>query len=97
MRHLADPVDPGDVRQLLLKEHAKPGSIPQRQIGVYRPVRTEHPDGCKHLDTICRTCLPEWNADYHVRRFEHGSVTAYRTYGCRCQTCRHGISTRTAP
>lgn len=97
MRHLADPVDAGEFRQLLLKELATPGSIARRQIGVYHDTPTEHPDRCQHLETICRTCLPDWHADYYVRRFEHGSVTAYRTYGCRCATCRRGISVRISP
>jgi len=88
MSRLAATIRPGEHLQLLLKEKAKPGSVPIRQIGVYEATAVEHPDRCQHLESICRQCLPDWEADYYVRRFEHGTTTGYRTIGCRCDGCR---------
>jgi hypothetical protein len=86
---LAGSLRPGEQLQLLLKDAAKVGSLPIRRIGVYSPTPVEHPDRCGHLHSICRVCLPDWQADYFVRRFRHGSQTGYRTVGCRCELCRN--------
>jgi hypothetical protein len=87
MTSVATTLRPGEQLQLLLKDLAKAGSLPIRQIGVYRDSPVEHPEHCQHPHTICQHCLPNWEADYVVRRFAHGTATGYRTVGCRCPTC----------
>lgn len=80
---------PGSVVQMLPKVDAKIGSISLRRIGVYTPTPVAYASECKHIQTICNRCHDTWDEDYYIRNFEHGSISAYATYGCRCNICRN--------
>lgn len=81
------PLVGGEV-QMLQRIDAKPGSISSRNIGVYKPTPVYAPSKCEHIHTICAECFDTWQVDWIIQKFDHATVSSYRTYGCRCVECR---------
>lgn len=79
-------------KEKLELDHIEPATRPKDWSGIWSMKPERRVEELKKCQVLCRKHHWEKTRDENGWRIKHGTLTAYRHYRCRCETCRSFMS-----